>query len=54
MNWHHCIHVQGDIASSRVGCTVWLFTILGECRLSLSLGLRPIKTHSSNYNMRNN
>ena len=30
------------------GCTVWSFTTLGECGLSLSLGLRPIKTHSSN------
>ena len=33
---------------------VWLFTTLGECGLSLSLGLRPIKTHSTNYKMRNN
>ena len=29
------------------GCTVWSFTTLGECGLSLSLGLRPMKTHSS-------
>ena len=36
------------------GCTVWLFTTLGECGLSLSLGLRAIKTHSANYKMRNN
>ena len=38
------------------GCTVWLFTTLGECEcgLSLSLGLLPIKTHSTNYKMRNN
>ena len=35
------------------GCTVRLFTTLGECGLSLS-GLRPIKTHNSNYKMRNN
>ena len=27
-------------------CTVWSFTTLGECGLSLSLGLRPMKTHS--------
>ena len=32
----------------RCGCTIWSFTTLGECGLSLSLGLRPIKTHSSN------
>ena len=29
------------------GCMVWSFTTLGECGLSLSLGLRPMKTHSS-------
>ena len=29
------------------GCTIWSFTTLGECGLSLSLGLRPMKTHSS-------
>ena len=28
------------------GCTVQSFTTLGECGLSLSLGLRPMKTHS--------
>ena len=38
----------------RCGCTVWLLTTLGECGLSLSLGLRPIKNHSINYKMRNN
>ena len=54
MNLHHCIHVHGDIASSRVWVHVWLFIILGECGLRLSLGLCPIKTHSSNYKMRNN
>ena len=44
------------VTSRRVGCgcTVWLFTTFGECGLSLSLGLRLIKTHSSNYKMRNN
>ena len=29
------------------GCTIRSFTTLGECGLSLSLGLRPMKTHSS-------
>ena len=29
------------------GCTIRSFTTLGECGLSLSLGLRPLKTHSS-------
>ena len=27
------------------GCTVWSFTTLGECGLSLSLGLRPMKSN---------
>ena len=36
------------VTSHRVGCgcTVRSFTTLGECGLSLSLGLRPMKTHS--------
>ena len=36
------------------GCTVWSFTTLGECGLSLSLGLSPMKTHSSNQEMKSN
>ena len=36
------------------GCTVGTFTTLGECGLSLSLGLRPIKTQSSNKEMKSN
>ena len=36
------------------GCTVWSFTTLGECELGLSLGLRPMKTHSSNQEMKSN
>ena len=36
------------------GCTVWSFTTHGECGLSLSLGLSPIKTHSSNHEMKSN
>ena len=38
------------VTSHRVGCgcTVWSFTTLGECGVSLSLRLRPMKTHSSN------
>ena len=37
------------VTSRRVGCgcTVWSFTTLGECGLSLSLGLRSMKTLSS-------
>ena len=37
------------VTSRRVGCgcTVRSFTTLGECGLSLSLGLRPMKTASS-------
>ena len=54
MNWHHCIHVHGYITSSRVWVTVWLFATLGKCGLSLSLVLRPIKTHSSNHKIKSN
>ena len=37
------------VTSRRVGCegTVRSFTTLGECGLSLSLEIRPMKTHSS-------
>ena len=44
------------VTSRRVGCgcMVWSFTTLGECGLSLSLGLRPMKTHSSNQEMKSN
>ena len=44
------------VTSCRVGCggTVWSFTTLGECGLSLSLGLRPMKTHSSNQEVKSN
>ena len=42
------------VTSRRVGCgcTVWSFTTLSECGLSLSLGLHPMKTHSSNQKMK--
>ena len=44
------------VTSRRVGCgcTVWSFTTLGNCGLSLSLGLCPMKTHSSNQEMKSN
>ena len=44
------------VTSRRVGCgcTVWSFTTLGECGLSLSLGLSPMKTHSLNQEMKSN
>ena len=44
------------VTSRRVGCgcTVWSFTTLGECGLSLYLGLSPMKTHSSNQEMKSN
>ena len=40
----------------RVGCgyTVCSFTTLGECELSLYLGLCPMKTHSSIQEMKSN
>ena len=38
----------------KCGCTIRSFTTHGECGLSLSLGLRPIKTHSSNQKTKRN
>ena len=48
------IEFMCTVTSLRVGCecTVWSFTTLGECGLGLSLGLRPMKTHSSNQEMK--
>ena len=45
--WHYCVRVHGNIRRVGCACTVQSFTTLGECGLSLSLGLRPMKTHSS-------
>ena len=44
------------VISRRVGCecTVWSFTTLGEFGLSLSLGIRLMKTHSSIQEMKSN
>ena len=44
------------VTSHRVGCgcMVWSFTTLGEYGLGLSLGLGPMKTHSSNQEMKSN
>ena len=44
------------VTSRRVGggCTVGTFTTLGECGLSLSLGLCPMKAHSLNQEMKSN
>ena len=38
----------------RCRCMVWSFTTLGECGLSLSLGLCPMKTHGSNQELKSN
>ena len=44
------------VTSHRIGCwcMAWSFTTLCECGLGLSLGLRPMKTHSSNQEMKSN
>ena len=55
--WHYCTFVCTVTLTSRrvgCGCTVGTFTTLGECGLSLSLGLRPMKTRSSNQKMKSN
>ena len=45
-----------NVTSRRVGCgcMVQSFTTLGECGLSLSLELCPMKTHSSIQEMKSN
>ena len=50
------IAVVCTVTSRRVGCgcTVRSFTTLGECGLSLSLELRPTKTHSLIQEMKSN
>ena len=52
----HRVGCGCTMTSRRVGCgcTVWSFTTLGECGLSLSLGLCLMKTHSSNQEMKSN
>ena len=37
-----------------LACTIWSFTTHGECGLSLSLRLRPMKTLSSIQEMTSN
>ena len=51
---HYCVRVQGTSRRVGCGCTVRSFTTLGECGLGLSLGLRPMKTHSSIQEMKSN
>ena len=45
--WHYCVRVHGNIASSRVWVHGTVIHHSCECGLSLSLGLRLMKTHSS-------
>ena len=52
--WHHYVHVHGNIASSRVWVHGMVIHHPLECGLSLSLGLHPMKTHSSNLEMKSN
>ena len=56
MSQYGIIEFMYTVASCRVGCgcMVWSFTTLGECGLGLSLGLRPMKTHSSNQEIKSN
>ena len=53
---HGIIAFMCMVTSRRVGCgcMVGTFTTLGECGLSLSLGLHLMKTHSSNQKMESN
>ena len=56
MSQYDIIAFVCTVTSRRVGCgcTVRSFTTYGECGLSLSLGLSPMKTHSSNQEMKSN
>ena len=49
--WHHCVRVHDNISSSRV----WMHgTVIHHSWLSLSLGPRLMKTHSSIKEMKSN
>ena len=52
----HRVGCGCTVTSRRVecGCMEWSFIALGDCGLSLSLGLCPRKTHSSNQEMKRN
>ena len=52
----HRVECGCTVTSRRVGCgcMVWSFTTFGECGLGLFVGLRPMKTHSSNKEMKRN
>ena len=56
MSLYGIIVFMCTVTSRRVGCgcMVWSFSTLGECGLSVSLGLRPMKTHSSDQEMKRN
>ena len=56
VSWYGIIAFVCTVTSRRVGCgcTVWSFTTHGEWGDSLSLGLRPMKTHGSIQQMKNN
>ena len=56
MSQYGIISFVCTVTSLRVGCgcTVRSFTTFGECGLSLSLGLLPMKTHSSNQDVKSN
>ena len=56
MSQYDIIVFVRTVTSRRVGrgCTVWSFTTLGECGLSLSLGLHSMKTHSLTQKMKSN
>ena len=52
----HRVECGCTVTSLRVRCgyTIWSFIALGECGLSLSLRIRPMKTHSSDQEMKRN
>ena len=49
--WHYCVRVHGNIASSRVWVHGTVIRHSWGVWVELSLGLRPVKTHSLNQEM---
>ena len=54
MSQYGIIEFMCMVTSRQVGCgcMVWSFTTLGEFGVGLSMGLRPMKTHSSNQEIK--
>ena len=54
LSQYRIIAFMCTVTSCRVGCGCTVLTTISECGLSLSLGLRPMKTLSSIQDMTSN